>query len=151
MCTCRLQADDAAEDHSSSVSSDSEDDLDELRELLVAPDDALEAQEGSSSAAHANARGAHASGEQGCCSAAAGMSVDGAQGSDLERTLLQLSYLDIVESSQMDSQKTCTLSMRLRVESNEQVHILIIVFDVSSHSSWRVCGAYTHAHIHTYV
>jgi hypothetical protein len=118
MRTCRLQVDDA-EEHSSSVISDSEDDRDAL-------DDALEPQEGSSGVAHQPtscnggvARGAHASGAQGCSDANTSNSCASCSAAGF--------YLDIVESSHMDSQKTSTLSARLRVESNEQVHVLVIL------------------------
>ena len=119
MRTCRLQAEDA-EGHISSVVSDSEDDRDD------ALDDALEPQEGSSGVAHRPpscnggvARGAPASRAQGCLDANASNSCASCTAAGC--------YLDIVESSLMDSQKTSILSALLRDECNQQVHVLIIV------------------------
>ena len=112
MRTCRLQAEDA-EDHFSSVVSDSEDDRDD------ALDDALEPQEGSSGVAHRPPSCNGGVEAQGCLDANASNSCASCTAAGC--------YLDIVESSLMDSEKTSTLSALLRDECNQQVHVLIIV------------------------
>ena len=135
----RLQAI-AGEDLSSSDSdSGSEEELDQPADAAVPADqaaalhDAHAAQEGRSSSNAAGARGAEASGAQGCsgggsgsgrkarASRAAGAGADIA-GADLDNTDDSLrTYLEIVQSSQFDSEKTSTISALLRTERDPRV------------------------------
>ena len=131
----------AGEDPSSS-DSDSQEDLDQRQEHLDQPADepaalnhAHDAQEGGSgtqwrSACNgASARAVEASGAQGCsggagsggggkarASRAAGAGADIDNADDSLRT-----YLQIVQSSQLDSEKTSTISALLRTESDQAV------------------------------
>ena len=149
----------AGEDPSSS-DSDSQEDLDQRQEHLDQPADepaalnhAHDAQEGGSgtqwrSACNgASARAAEASGAQGCsggagsggggkarASRAAGAGADIDNADDSLRT-----YLQIVQSSQLDSEKTSTISALLRTESD---HAVLSVF--AEKGNWVGTGEAAH-------
>ncbi len=128
----RLQ-EQAGEDLSSS-DSDSEEDHEQPADEAAAQNDAHEVQEGGvathlrSSSNAAGARAAEASGAQGCSSGDGGSgskaraSRAAGAGADTDNTENSLrTYLEIVQSSQLHSEKTSTISALLRTESDQRV------------------------------